>query len=328
MANYKAYYPQSSDDEYYQFDATGPSGTDFAGVGYAPNFLGLGPSTESSAVRVASIDFNQGETVTDAIFYLRVDARLGSSTVKVKIHGIKEPNTSDFSSGLGSRTLTTAQNTVDYTSGGTGWLGVSVTSIVNEILAQGAWSNGNHMGFRLEDNGTSTGAENRIYDQFTADPTSDSFLSILRSTNPNFTPTTTPIKVPSLPPRENYGIATSVPGFEATTTLEQHREFDSRARVLKVNTQGSQYWNKTTGDNKISHGLKYRPGFLTFFQRAGRVYRAPHSAPFSDNLSTPSGVGSRANTDIIEVGGMFEPFSIDPTVGDNWYYYSFIDENL
>jgi len=156
MAQYLQRVPASGDDGYWagSWDYT-PSSN-----GIGKNFFGQDVYT---GLRFASVNVPQGTTITSA--YLRItDAQNDSYSIAYKIFGIKETDTASLTSDPVGRTKTTASTSVSQTGSSTDTVRTyNVTSIVQEIINQGGWSSGNHLGFITQDNGTSNSSILRYY---------------------------------------------------------------------------------------------------------------------------------------------------------------------
>ncbi len=138
------------------------------GVGYLTDGWSIGVDGSGfyrkGAVRFTNISATQGETISTARLNLYIANRVGTGQVKATFWGINEDNTVAFNSGTAAtaRSKTTATLDAQTTqSVGTTW-GITVTSIVQEILNRGGWANGNAMGLQFWDNGTGSG---NIYQQ-------------------------------------------------------------------------------------------------------------------------------------------------------------------
>lgn len=120
---------------------------------YAGKYLG---SSINSAFRFSSIDLNQGQTITEARFYLEHLAGISGADTLFKVYGLDEDDTGDFSGGYpGGRAKTSASLTKSQSPlSQWGSYNDDFTAMAQEIVNRSGWSNGNHMGFVFEDNGT------------------------------------------------------------------------------------------------------------------------------------------------------------------------------
>ncbi len=229
----------------------------------------------SGAVRFSSIPINQGVSVVSA--QLQINMQYGAgSTVDCNWYGIKEANTALLDTGTFSRPQTTNVKHVTQTPG-TGYWNIDVTAIVNEILAQGGWANGNAMGFMAFNSASSAGA-------YISDYSLACRLSIQISSTPNLKPTPVTIPVPTFPTALDHGIKISKPGQNIFAAAEKDLFYTSRKKEFRVLSEGE------TTLTQIAHGLSYAPAVLGYYTDAsGRhIINYPYnvfqvgSAIFSD----------------------------------------------
>jgi hypothetical protein len=313
MANEKDYLPSTSNDMYYQFDS-GSSFTGFVRNGYDASVT----DTLSSALRFTSVAVSQGVSVNKAILHYYVGTRLGTSPVKCTIKGFDEDNTADFSSSPGGRPMTTASVSGQYDPSGAGnFWEEDVTSIVNEIFARGGWSSGNALGFWINDNSTSTGTTNTIFDAFGG--SEDAVLSIRISAEPDFTPTPGTVTAPTFPAANSYGIKISKPGFDVGTASEDDLYFTTRKKVLKVKQEAEATINAGT-ISAFAHGLGYAPASLAYIKDPGQNRRFKLTRWFDNVYADPVGGTVRGF-----VGANTTNLKISSTKTTGAYYYMFID---
>lgn len=306
MANYTDYF-LSSDAE------TGNN----SGLGYNQGFFQVGrrdASDVNGACRFENVAVGQGVTVDAASLNILTQFQgAGSGNLKFRTYGIKETNTGDLSSNPFGRAHTTAFDSADNPLPGVGnYKQCTVTSIVNEIFAQGGWSSGNHLGFLCENNGSNDGV-------WIEDDDGSEVLSIRINALPDFTPGPFTTRVSSIPPKENFGIRISKEGADALTDNIQNLNYYSKATVLKAIKSAEKGWTPSSNLEKVSHGLKYPPAFLAFYKTNNRVYHA------NSNLSSagiPIGyvIANQENLEFV-----LDPNASDP---DSWFYHVFIDEIL
>ena len=259
MANQIDYSISSSNDMFYELSGIG-NATGIFDVGYN-NTNG---SEYNGALRFQSLAIAQGATIVSATLHIRVAVRTGSDTVKAEVWGIDEDDTADFSSYPMGRTKTTASNTHEYTSSGTGWFSIGVTSIVQEIVNRASWSSGNDLGFIVEDNGTTTSANNDTFDVYIGTLGNDSILSIQLAATPTFFPTPGTVSEPTFPEASDYGIKISEPGVDVGTASEDELLFSTRKKVFKVLNEGT--LDVSGGVATYNHYLSYNPATLGFVQ--------------------------------------------------------------
>lgn len=110
-----------------------------------------------ACVRFNNITIPNSATISSA--YITFIAS-GTSAYQyyLKIYGVDEDDTADFSSDPTGRTKTTAAVDWDQNgwSSGTSYNTPSITSIVQEIVDRAGWSSGNDMGFFVQDDGGSS----------------------------------------------------------------------------------------------------------------------------------------------------------------------------
>lgn len=132
-------------------------------VGYFTGGWTVGRAGDGSywygAVRFLGIALQQGQTVSSALLNLYIASRDGSGQVKINLWGIDEDNTGEFDSGTvaTARSKTTASASANTTLSLGDTLTIGVTSLVQEIIDRGGWSNGNALGIMFWDNASSNG---------------------------------------------------------------------------------------------------------------------------------------------------------------------------
>lgn len=217
--------------------------------------------TAAAAVRFPNILLTHSQSIISAQLSLYVSGRqAGGGTIRFIGYGIKEVNTSSFSSSPFGRTRTTASKTGTSSVPATGsYLNIDVTNLVNEIIGQGSWASGNAMGFLILDNGSDTG--NVIYDG-----TEQARLSITISATPDLTPDPITVAAPTFPAPQDYGIRISAPNIDVKKAVENQIYFTSRKKELRVSSQGEVY-NNESGET-IPHGLSYIPCVLGYWSDA------------------------------------------------------------
>ncbi len=286
--------------------------------GYLRNLSIVGHVASASeyfggAFRFTNIAVAQGTTVNHASIYHEAGAQgAGGGNLNFVTYGIDEDNTNDFTADPFSRDKTTASDTSSNVLPGVGnFKQITVTSIVNEILARGSWSSGNAMGFLMEDHND----QNSDNDCYIRDPefggSMDSYLIIREDAEPDFTPTPITISAPSLPAADSYGIKISKPGVSVLTATEADLYFTTRRKQFKVVAEGQ----VTTSANPhhIAHSQGVTPFAEVFVKSGDYWFRLPFM-----NFSGGSNIGymtiDATNVDIYA------------GIGVTAYYYVFIDE--
>lgn len=149
---WKKFYTSSADDCLEGSSALG-EGTSWVGVGNSGTWGDM-----RGAIRFNNVTLNQGQAIQEAVLGLNL-YNDPSGDVPVTTTGIDEDNTGDFADLNFSRSKTSAYSNEtasgSFNAGDTWAFGV--TSIVQEIIVRGGWSNGNSMGFYLDRNGGASG---------------------------------------------------------------------------------------------------------------------------------------------------------------------------
>lgn len=311
MANERDFLIASADDNALESGAFYTSGS--AIVGHW-----TGDATKA-AFRFTNVSIPQGTTVSSASLYFKVKSQgSGSGNLKFKTYGIKETNTNNFSSNPFGRSHTTAFDSADNPLPGAGnYKQITVTSIVNEILAQGGWSSGNAMGFFCEDNGSAS-------DVYIRDDDEASILEILVSANPDFTPGPYTVQPNKIPAPQNYGVILTPPGKDALDVSMKERSFSTGIQTVKASIDGQRGWPAASNLEKTSHRLKYPSAFLSYFKYSNKIFLAPRKALYTAD-PVGGGIELYSYTDSESIAMALDPNSADPNA---WYYYVFIDENL
>jgi hypothetical protein len=135
-------------------------------------------------LRWTNVTVPAGATITSATITMRARNLYGTVTnVHVRIYGDKTGNASAWPTASGTSMATELAETDTYVDWNpSAWsvgsdYSVAVTTIVAEIVALPAWATGQAMRFGLMNNGSSTDAALRCYDQ-TDDATYNSRLTI------------------------------------------------------------------------------------------------------------------------------------------------------
>lgn len=282
-------------------------------IGESTGYLWAGESsgTVRGALRVTNVTLNRNQSISRAGLVLR-GGFSGSGAWKVKIYGMKTGDVATFGSGnpYGIYSKTTAFATVNNSSPNTGD-DIDITSIINEIAAQGSWNTGQDMGFFIENDGSDTG---RYYIDFSG---GDETLLSIRITNPDLTPTPVTVAAPTFPSASDFGIKISKPGFDVKTATEAQLLFTTRKKYLKILAEGQV--DTTAGVvYSVAHGLGYAPQAMAFARSNDLSFQLPRIV---GSVGDPVGGGIQG---ILRVSSTHVTFStsIDASV----YYYIFLDE--
>jgi len=295
MAN-RYYYDQDGNTENAAYEYSGGSNGD----GFVIIGRSIGQNVKG-ALRFPNVTISQGTSVNNATLKVYVSDRGASGTLRSITYGIKETNTSAFSSNPFGRTKTTASSTRNS---GVPELGTTydldVTGIVNEIVGQGGWSSGNAMGFFVENNGSDD-------DSWVGDDSPvSSLLQIQPTSLPDFTPDPVTIAAPTFPNLSSYGIKVSMPGVNVQDASEDELYFTTRKKQLRVALE-EEILNVFTK----AHSLGYAPCVLSYINDAGKKY-------LMNSQIGPFDVGYFVASNATEV--IFSN-NYDQSI----YYYMFID---
>lgn len=247
-------------------------------VGYNSVINGGAGGTIKGALRFQNVQIPKNSTGIDAYVKIYANERFGSSDIYVKIWGMDEDNTADFSSDPMGRTKTTAYNTTNSGVSTGGYLTVGVGSIVEEIVGRSGWSPGNSIGFIIEDNGTTTSESTYIYDEYT-DPV-DSYFDFRVGSEPNFNPTPKSVAAPTFPSAEDIGLKISYPGYSVFDATEDELYYTTRKRSHKIKEED--VFTSTAGVTyNIAHGLGYIPFAMVYVKEVGSTkrYKIPRYIP-------------------------------------------------
>lgn len=225
-----------------------------------------------SAVRYRNITIAQGTSIYSAVFKFIVDAKgAGSGTARTLVYGINEDNTADFGGDPLGRPKTSASTTYNITPPAIGErVDCTVTSQVQAIINRAGWVSGNALGFIINNN--SSDANVWIKDNFGAVP--DTYLSILLSANPTFTPT--PISTDSKPKsvKVSYGIKYSKPHKSVLNATEADIYFSSGKPTLKAKFFGMRTMTNETA-SLVVHQLGYNPIYTGYGKPSTLLYKLP-----------------------------------------------------
>lgn len=308
MANEKVFYETSANDQW----------TDRAGSYSVAGLTYIGKYSDGDvfkcAMRFPNITIAQGVTVHSASLHFYTAFKGGgSNNLKFKTWGMDEDNTATFSSDPLGRTKTSAFDSADNAMPSVGQTKqITVTSIVNEILARGGWSSGNALGFILEDNGS----DSDVYIGEENSP-GQSYLVIQESAEPNFFPSPETVTPSALPAVDDVGMRISLPNTDVLTAPRSGLLYTSREHMFKIVAQG--LTSCTGGVEKlIAHGLAYRPQVMAYVRSNGYSFELPR---LFDGASDPVGGGVQG-----WVGSDSTYLRILTFSDADVYYYIFLDE--
>lgn len=316
MANEIVLFPSDSNDMYYEFEGSGGlNGTGRFNVGYSYNTS----RKLKGALRFDNVQIPKNSGVNSAGVSMYAQEKIGDKQIYVKIWGIDEDNTADFGSYPMGRPKTTASNTHNTDVSNGGYFGIGCGSSVEEIVARSGWSQGNSMGFIIEDNGTSTSdSGGYLYDHFVDDP--NSYFEYRISAEPNFKPTPKEVAAPTFPATNSYGMKISYPGYDVDVATDAQTYFTTRKRCMKVVASGK---INTTGGvvYNIAHGQSVKPFARAWFKSISSTkrYQIPRFIPGEYQDPDADTTDGRIEIDGTNV-------KILTTDSAEVYYYIYIDE--
>lgn len=275
MANKYSITAADANDMYYYFSSS-LEGSGRYNVGYRSPTGAI-----RGALRFQNVQIPKNATGIDAGLAMYIQEKVGSEQVYAKVWGIDEDNTGNFSSSPLGRSKTTAYNTHYSEGNGTGdYFSIGVGSIIEEIVSRSGWSQGNSIGFIIEDNGTSTSASNYIYDQWSSNI--DSYLIYRVGSQPNFNPTDKSVTAPTLPGTDDFGLKISYPGYDVFTATENQLYYTTHKRKHKISSEGVITTTANVTYN-IAHGLGYIPFCTAYAKETGSTkrYKIPRYLPIA-----------------------------------------------
>jgi hypothetical protein len=291
--------------------------TAFGGFDVSPGFeVGHltvdGDSYSKGALRFDSVDLNRNDSLNYADLFILCSGGSGAhGNIKLKTWGVKEGNP-DGGYPFG-RTKTTASNTSDQSFPGVGsYFQIGVTSILQEIINQAAYSRLNSVEFLIEDNGGALGA---FIDGAVGG--SDTFLVYRRDAEPNFLPTAKSTSAGSLPSTSDVGIMIAKPGVNVFTATDEELYFTTRKNQMKVAVEGSVTCVANV-EMLIPHNLGYKPQAIAYAQGGGKSFKLPR---FFASATDPIGGGLEGD---IRVDSTY--LRITVFQNSDVYYYIFLDE--
>lgn len=318
MANKYTKTAVDGNDMYYYFSGA-LNGPGRYNVGYNTTV----GATIKGALRFQNVQIAQGATGIEAGLNLYAQEQFGSSDIYVKVWGIDEDNTANFSSGDPfGRTKTSASNTHNLSLNDGEYFGIGVGAIIEEIVGRGGWSQGNSIGFLIEDNGSSTSESTYLYDQFSSNI--DSYLSYRVGSEPDFNPTDKSVAAPTLPTmNDDFGLKISYPGYSVLTATQEQLYYHSYKRKHKIYSEGVITTTANVVSN-IAHGLAYIPFCLAYAKETGSTkrYKIPRYQPvalFQDQFPSLDATNGTVEVDSTNL-------KITTTSNCSVYYRIFYDQ--
>lgn len=253
-------------------------------VGVGKNFFG---NDVYAAWRWANVNIPQGTTITSATLRL-TDSQNGSPSVNTRFYGIKQTDTADMTSDPVGRTKTSASKTYSQSGQSTNTVrSIDVTALVQEIINQGGWSSGNHLGIITQENGSSNDNILRFY-SYSGDankcaeleinwggPSPSASVSPSSSVSPSASPSVSPSASVSpssspspspMPPPNPAAMKIGKPGVNVLTNSDVEKlKFSSEFGTLKYFDKEALNlsFDASTGDitckGEITHNLGYYP---------------------------------------------------------------------
>jgi hypothetical protein len=206
----------------------------------------------------------------------------------LKLQGIAEDNTADYSTDPSGRTRTSASvlwHGFTQSAFNTYQDSPDISTIIQEIVNRAGWSSGNALGIAIPDDGSSAhvvgnfvghGGSPDESAQITivyhvAGTTTSTTTTTSTSTSTSTTTTSTSTSTTTLPP-ESYGIYVKKSKIITPKTLPRNFFMNSNYKLLKIHQQGSFKLTVPKGDagGSVTIGfpqLPYRPLVLVYMQR-------------------------------------------------------------
>lgn len=261
-----------------------------------------------SGLRFINVAINQGETISSA--YLTLTGNENDSTaLDTLLYGIDEDNTADMNTDPSGRTQTTASTAKSFPSGVSlnstyTW---DVTSIVQEIVNRGSWSNGNAMGFTLRNNsGTGNNIALAFYSRH-QDSTKSAYLEInysgtttSTSTSSSTSSSTTSSTSTTTLPFEFFGMKISKSGKDVLkTNMPNDLVFSSQYNTLKYFMEGKLAVSVTAGQMSTENGTAeviHNLGYFPFYTAYITPYSESNSYYPQSYMNFGSGAATYATT--------------------------------
>jgi len=313
MSQYTRYIQGTSDDVTYFVSDTGfNDSTILIGDDYVV------------CLRFTNVTIPRGVTITSA--YLRGKSEENNTDdVYLKIYGIDEDNTADFSSTQIGRAKTTAAIDWDMTSvtEDTTYTSPDIKNIVQEIIDRDGWASGNAMGFYIEDDGSAIynyyifydyedGQSNSFYLEINYTTSTATTTATSSTTSTSTTSYSTTTKVPS-----NWGLKVSKSGYDVKEVEDLKNYIFTSARGVLGLRQLSTYSGITDASGNISitkaHNFGYVPITIVSYKTISTS--APNSITVGKEVLLPVTWHSfyqNQSKEVIEVTETAD-FSIDAT---------------
>jgi len=241
----------------------------------ALNVIGVGNNVEGF-VRFTSVGINSGATIDSAYLTIITDpTSYSNGNMYLKIKGIDEDNTADFTNDASGRGRTTAAVDWDIASPwglAETYVSPDIKSIIQEIINRDGWAANNAIGLVIENDGSSINNEFQSYEK------SLSYCAYLEINYTGISTRTKKVEVTAriINPERDYGIVISKPTYEIDDTNPSHLIFSSDYGTLKYFTTGSvsitidnSLGEDIAGSVSYEHNLGYYPYVEVYCQRPG-----------------------------------------------------------
>jgi hypothetical protein len=268
------------------------------------NSIATGKDTTdiTTALRWANVTLPNTAIISSATIQLHFSGGLTNAQT-LRIVGIAEDDTADFSGDPRGRAVTSAYADVTVPAGmaiGDYWTSGNIAAAIQEVISRSGWSSGNHLGIFILNNGS---AYSHDFDAYNGYPTTAAFLTInytLPSYSPSVSPSASaspsatsaspslspsvsvsPSKSPSISPSAspsiapvtiNYGLKISKPGVNVLTAAPKDLIFSSAFNTIKTRVGASDTITVSGGDTTktITHNFGIVPAFIFYYYNGSR----------------------------------------------------------
>lgn len=243
--------------------------------GYGRAFSG---SENYGAVRFNNVTIPQGAVITSAFLRLTDSQNQGARTVNIKLKGIDEDDTADFSSDPDGRAKTSAAVDWDFNSvsqvTNTERTSPDIASIIQEIIDRPGWASGNDLGIISDDDGTSNDNIMRWL-SFSGDATRAPQLEInYVAGSPSVSPSPSPSISPSASVSPSASRSPSV-SMSPSISRSPSPSPEDTAFVIDIAKNGIDVLN-TNSPQDLKFSSRY--GTLKYFVKANQIIQADGGA--------------------------------------------------
>ena len=295
----------------------------------ALNIINVGDDVEGF-VRFTNVGILSGATIDSA--YLTIVTDPGSYYVGdmyLKVRGIDEDNTADFTSDASGKDRTTANVDWDIPNPwglGQTYVSPDIKTIIQEIIDRPGWESLNALALVIENDGSTI---NNAFQSYEKSTSNCAYLEI------NFTGTSTTTKTIiclSLirNPEKEVGIIVSKPTYPVTDTNPSHLIFNSNYGTLKYFTKGNlQIYIDgdlvgnldSVGTASIQHNLGYIPYCEVYMESSFDTGNYIYCPTFSGGASVTWEVLVNITTTHLTVYVVIAGFTTQPTFYFNYFIF-------